>query len=135
MTGSRRMLTVMALMSLGALQALPQGVSPDDHIVSPSAAHHVVATSAQTRQQNLAKIERLFASDPAQKAFKSMKLDPEKISHAVSSLSDEEVASLARRTEQIQNDLAAGALTNQQITYILIALGTAVIILVLVAAR
>ena len=135
MTGSRRMLTVMALMSLGALQALPQRVSPDDHIVLPSAAHHAVASSAQPRQQNVAKIESLFASEPAQKAFKSMKLDPEKISHAVSSLSDEEVASLARRTEQIQNDLAAGALTNQQITYILIALGTAVIILVLVAAR
>ena len=135
MTGSRRMLTVMALMSLGALQALPQGVSPDDHIVSPSAAHHAVASAAQARQQNLARIDNLFASEPAQKAFKSMKLDPEKISRAVSALSDEEVASMARRAAQIQNDVAAGALTNQQITYILIALGTAVIILVLVAAR
>ena len=135
MTVSRRMLTVMALMSLGALQALPQGVSPGDHIVSSSAAHHAVASPAQARQQNLVQIEKLFASEPAQQAFKTIKLDPAKVSHAVSALSDEEVAGLARRAEQIQHDLAAGALTNQQITYILIALGTAVIILVLVAIK
>ena len=135
MTVSRRMLTVMALMSLGALQALPQGVLPDDHIVSSSAAHHAVASPAQARQQNLAQIKKLFASEPAQQAFKTIKLDPAKVSRAVSALSDEEVAGLARRAEQIQHDLAAGALTNQQITYILIALGTAVIILVLVAIK
>jgi len=129
------MLTVMALMSLGALQALPQGVSSDDHIVSPSLRIMWSRLRRRRVSQNLAKIERLFASDPAQEAFRSMKLEPEKISHAVSALSDEEVASLARRAQQIQNNLAAGALTNQQITYILIALGTAVIILVLVAAR
>ena len=39
---------------------------------------------------------------------------------------------LAAQTRQIQNDFAAGALTNQQITYILIALGTAVIVLIAV---
>jgi hypothetical protein len=42
---------------------------------------------------------------------------------------------LVARTDKLQHDVAAGALSNQQITYILIALATAVIILVIVAAR
>ena len=50
-------------------------------------------------------------------------------------MSDEDLARLAAQSEKLQKDVAAGALTNQQITYILIALGTAVIILVIVAAR
>ena len=45
---------------------------------------------------------------------------------------DEELARLAARTDKVQRDMAAGALTNQQITYILIALGTAVLVLILV---
>ena len=49
-------------------------------------------------------------------------------------LSDEELARLAARTDKVQRDMAAGALNNQQITYILIALGTAVLVLILVKA-
>jgi len=74
-------------------------------------------------------------SEPARKAFETVKLDPAKVSQALAFLNDDELARLAAQSEKIQHDVAAGALTNQQITYILIALGTAVIILVIVAAR
>ena len=49
-------------------------------------------------------------------------------------LSDEEPARLARHTDKIQNDLAVGAITGEQLTYIIIALVTAVAILISVAA-
>jgi hypothetical protein len=49
-------------------------------------------------------------------------------------MSPEELARLAEKTNQIQNDFAAGSLTNQQLTYIVIALGTAVLVLLIVAA-
>jgi hypothetical protein len=62
-------------------------------------------------------------------------MDQSKVRQAVSFLSDEELARLAARATRIENDFAAGALNNQQITYILIALATAVVILVIVAAR
>ena len=58
-----------------------------------------------------------------------------KIEKAFPQLSDEELARLALQTDKIQNDLAAGALTNQQLTYMTIALATAVIILIIVAAK
>ena len=44
----------------------------------------------------------------------------------------QELAKLAQQTRHVQNDFAAGVLTNQQITYILIALATAVIVLIAV---
>jgi hypothetical protein len=94
-----------------------------------------VRSAVQARQANLAKVEKFFSSEPAKQALETVKLDSAMISHAVSFLSDEELARLATKSEKIQNDIAAGALTNQQITYILIALATAVIILVIVAAR
>jgi hypothetical protein len=39
---------------------------------------------------------------------------------------------LAAQTEKVQADLAGGELNNQQITYIIIALATAVVVLILV---
>ena len=47
-------------------------------------------------------------------------------------MNSDELAKLAVQTRQVQSDFAAGALTNQQITYILIALGTAVVVLIAV---
>jgi hypothetical protein len=41
---------------------------------------------------------------------------------------------LVAQTEKVQTDIAGGALDNQQITYVVIALAAAVLVLVLVAA-
>ena len=62
-------------------------------------------------------------------ALKASNLDMRKVETAVSFLSDEELAKLAAQSREMQRDLAAGALNNQQITYILIALVTAVIVI------
>jgi hypothetical protein len=91
-----------------------------------------LARSANARKENLAQVRSFFSSDIAQKAFATAKLDPSRIDKAVSALDADELAKLAAQTRQVQNDFAAGVLTNQQITYILIALGTAVIVLILV---
>jgi hypothetical protein len=75
----------------------------------------------------------LCSKDPAQKPRRcALKVDYQKVQKAVATLSPEELARLASQTNQIQKDVAGGALTNQQLTYIVIALGTAVIVLVLV---
>ena len=66
--------------------------------------------------------------------LKAGKVDYKKVDQAIATLSPEELARLATRTNQIQKDFAAGALTNQELTYIVIALATAVLILVIVAA-
>ena len=53
---------------------------------------------------------------------------------AVSQLNDDELARLQSRTEKVQRDLAAGSLTNQELTYIIIALATAVIVILILKA-
>jgi len=131
----RRFMIVLMLLTAGVLPLLSQTTSDGDHIVSARDLQQAMRASGQARQDNLAKIDRFFSSDPARKAFEAAKLDPAKASHAVNLLSDEELARLAARTDKLQHDVTAGALSNQQITYILIALATAVIILVIVAAR
>lgn len=47
-------------------------------------------------------------------------------------LSDDELAGLASRIDSAQTDFAGGSLDNEHITYIIIALAAAVIVLVLV---
>ena|SRR5215469_9625571 len=131
----RQFTIVLILFSAGVVPLLSQTASDADHIVSTRDLQQAVRATAQARQDNLAKVDQFFSSQPARKAFATVKLDPAKVSHAVSSLSDEELARLATQTDKLQRDVSAGALSNQQITYILIALATAVIILVIVAAR
>lgn len=132
----RQSLTMFVmLLSVCALPLASQTAPADDHIVPAPVLHQSVRSATQAREANVAKIEKLFSSEPAQNAFRTVNIDPAKLTRGLSMLSDEEIARLAARSEKLQNDVAAGSLSNQQITYILIALGTAVIILVIVAAR
>lgn len=131
----RQSLIMLTLFFPGVLP-LVSGTKPaEDHIVSASDLRQAVQSAAQTREANLAKIEKFFSTDSAKTAFATVKLDPTKVSRAVALLNDDEIAHLAAQTDRIQNDVAAGSLSNQEITYILIALATAVLILVIVAAK
>lgn len=130
---SRQLPIMLALLSLGVFPLLSE--TRQDHIVPAPDLHQAVRTAAQSRQDNLAKLDRFFASEPARKALETVKLEPVKVSRSLTLLSDEELANLAARSDKLQSDVAAGSLSNQQITYILIALATAVLILVIVAAR
>jgi hypothetical protein len=103
-----------------------------NHVVSPAELQQATASTARTRQQNIAKVEKFFSSEQSEKALRSAHLNPVQIKNAVPSLSDQELARLASRADKAQKDFAAGALNNQQITYILIAIGAAVIVLIAV---
>ena len=103
-----------------------------NHVVSPSELQQATASVGRTRQQNISKVEKFFSSEQAKKALKSAHLDPVQVKQAVPTLNDQELARLASRADKAQKDFAAGALTNQQITYILIAIGAAVIVLIAV---
>ncbi len=107
----------------------------EDHVVNPEELQAAIFNAARARQNDLSRVRSFFSSKPAVKALQGARLDPVKIERAVSQLDDQELARLASRTDQVQKDLAAGALNTQQLTYIVIALATAVIILVIVAAR
>ena len=107
-------------------------VAAEDHVVPLSDLHHDAAAVTQTREANTAKAERFFKSEPVEKALHSFKMDGDQVMKSVPMLSDAELAQLSSRIDSAQKDFAAGALDNEHITYIVIALAAAVIVLLLV---
>lgn len=121
---------VCLLAFLPALQAQSKG----EHVVPLSSLHQDAQDAAGERQANLTKLDRFFAGERAATALKAVNMNGEQVRRAVSMLSDAELASLSERASTADAGFSAGALSNQELTYIIIALATAVIILVIVAA-
>ena len=113
---------------------IPHIVWAQAQTVSPTELRKAIEVASQTRQKNLDQVRSFFSSDPARTALNSAKVDYQKVQRAVSTLSADELARLAARTHQIQTNFAAGAMSNQELTYIVIALAAAVVVLVVVAA-
>lgn len=127
-----RILTASLVCALTFLLQTPLLAAAQNHIVPPAELQQATASAARVRQQNIDKVEKFFSSEQAEKALKSARLDAVQVKKAVPTLSNQELARLASRADKAQKDFAAGALTNQQITYILIAIGAAVIVLIAV---
>jgi hypothetical protein len=107
----------------------------ETHVVPITELQARAISASGQRQSSVAKLDQFFSSGPARQALQSVKLDGNQVHQAVSLLSSEELARLASRTDKIQADFAAGALSNQELTYIVIALATAVIVIIIVKAR
>jgi hypothetical protein len=103
------------------------------HVVPLSELHQRPVEATAQREKDLQQLNRFFSSGPVSQALQTSKLDGERVRQAAAQLDDQELARLAERSRQVESDFAAGALNNQQLTYIIIALATAVIILVIVA--
>jgi len=123
---------VIAL-TLTALIPAMTAVAEESHVVPLTELHRDAAAATQARQMSLSKVEQFFSSSVAQESLRAAKIDGDQVKRALPLLSDEELGRLAARTDQAQADFAAGALSNLHLTYIVIALATAVIILVIVA--
>ena len=132
MQSTMRRVAGSLLFTLAALLLLSGSLSAQ-HVVKPADIQKDVVAASSAREGNLQKVDKFFSSEQAKQALKSARIDSGKLQKAVRALDDDELARLAARTDKVQQDFAAGALTNQEITYILIALATAVIIIVLVA--
>ncbi len=118
---------------LVAVLPLPQDLFAQEHVVSVQDLHRDLVAASQARQNNQAKVVKFLSTDLGQKALKSANLSYEKVQKAVSQLSDDELARLAAKSEKLQADFAGGKLSTNE-TYILIAVATAVIILLIVIA-
>ena len=130
----RRFVRISTAIFLVALFCGVPQLRAQDHLVSPEAIQQRLVSAAAERDRNMAALNGFFGTPAAQKALKGAGISSEQVTRAVSQLSDDEIAQLAAKADVSQHDFAAGALTNQQLTYVIIALATAVIILVIVAA-
>lgn len=122
------------VVTLVAAFLVPQDVLAQNHVVSPNELQQKATAVSRERQSRIERVQQFFASPSAEKALKSANIDQAQVKKAVSQLSDAELADLAAKTDKAQRDFAAGALTNQQITYILIALATAVVVILILKA-
>ena len=118
------------LMGLGFM--MPQTLVAQGKQVTPAELRDAVKRNAAIRQGNLDQVRSFFADPKVTKILKDAHLDSVRIDKSMSSLDASELSKLAARTTQVQSDFAAGALSNQELTYIVIAIGAAVIVLILV---
>lgn len=129
----RAILRTMAL-GVTSVLLLPAALRAGDHVVPLSELRESMISASRARRANVSTVENFLSSKVAADALKRAGLDRNYVIKAAAMLSDDELARLSARADRSQQDLAAGALTNQELTYIVIALATAVIILVIVAA-
>jgi len=125
----------MVLMMAFAWLAVPgQRLFAEEHAVTAADLHQALMDSATTRQTNVETVQKFFKSEVVQKTLGHQMVNAAKVEKAIPLLNDEELGRLAAQCQQVESDISAGELNNQEMTYILIALATAVIILVLVIA-
>jgi hypothetical protein len=115
------------------LFTFPPSLQAQTNVVKPADLHKELVSATQMRQKNLEKAKQFFSSNTAREALKTARIDPAQITAAVSTLSDGELAQLASRADKLQNDFAAGQLSNRDLLLILV--GLAVVILIIVAVR
>jgi hypothetical protein len=128
----RRAVKLGGVFAVFVLSLVSAPLRAQDHVVSDADLRRAVAQASEARQRNCAQVQRFFSREPVRKVLKSARLDPTKIERAIPALSDEELARLAARTNKVETDIAGGALTNEQLTYIVIALATAVVVILIV---
>ncbi len=132
---ARRTGSFLFIIALGLALNAPCVRAAENHVVSIPQLRQAVNLQAQSRQAKVAKIDEFFSTPRVEKTLKAAQIDPVQVRNAVPQLSDAELARLAARTDKLQRDFAAGSLTNQQITYILIAIGTALLITIIFVAK
>ena len=130
----RKRLAILLAVAFSLLAAPTQRLFADEHAVSAADLHQALVDSAKTRQTNVETVQKFFSSKVVEKALSRQIVSVSKVEKAIPFLSDEELSRLASQCRQVDSDISGGELNNQEVTYILIALATAVIILVLVAA-
>ncbi len=125
-------ITAALILTATSGMAQPTSANPDDeHIVSREELHEMTADITVQRQENEEKVKAFFATEMATSVLDKMHLNGTRIDQALGKLSNDELERLAQQADEAKTKFAGGALNNQQITYILIALATAVIVLIL----
>jgi hypothetical protein len=116
--------------SVCGLWIAPAVPASGDHVVSRAELRRELQRASATRRDDLQAVERLLRSERAGQALKSVRLDPARAIQAAALLEDEELARLAARAREAERDFQAGALSNEHLTYIVIALSAAVLVLI-----
>lgn len=124
----------LILLLASVLLAVPQHAfaQAPTHVVSSADLQRDVTSSSAARQQNIKEVENFLAMPGARQTLESAHIDYRQVKNAVPQLNDQELARLAKISQNAQNQFAAGSLSNRDLLWII--LGAAVIIIIVVAA-
>ncbi|MBI3278334.1 MAG: hypothetical protein HYZ57_00665 [Acidobacteria bacterium] len=111
--------------------AAPPSFSAQPHVVALAELQADIVRTSQARQRNRDAVAGLLSSPRAEAALRAAHIDLKQVKTAVATLSDEDLARLAARSQKVEADLAAGRLTDRDL--ILILVGLAALILIIVA--
>jgi hypothetical protein len=131
LTWSVRLLALTLILCWAEAPAQVQA-QEKQHVVPLAELNKDVAKVGEARRANEATVRQLFSSEAAQKALKSANLDYAKVENAVGQLSDADVAKLAERSKQIEDNFAAGRNFSDRDLLVIVIIG--VLIIALVAA-
>jgi len=79
-----------------------------DMIVSPLELREAISGVGRTRAKNLSEVRTFLSSDRVRAALKSARVDFQRVDKAVATLSPDDLARVATRTQQMREDFAAG---------------------------
>lgn len=108
--------------------------APADHVVPLQEIDKRIAGESAQRRANLGKVESFLAMERVDEVLRNAKLDSQAIRAASAMLSDEELSKLAKRADRVRADIQGGALSNLELTYIVIALVTALVVVIIFVA-
>ncbi len=128
-----RIFRTLPILVLSVAVAFPQSLVAQDHVVSSSDLRKDLQEASSARERNLARLHDVFSSEQGQKALENLHVSYHQVDKAVGSLSDDDLARLAARSQTVQSDFAAGNLSNRDLIWILV--GIAALILIIVAVR
>lgn len=115
-----------------SLSAAAPAATRQDHVL-PLA--EMQSSAAKLRRKRLDKVSGLLSLPQVRQALSAAKLDVDRIQQAAALLSDAELSRLARDAEKARMDIEGGSLTNQELTYVVIALATALVVTLIFIAR
>ena len=129
----RRNVPAIPLVLFLVLNLVPLTLA-QDHIVGETVLQDTLRNSALERESNARMVGEFFSSPQVGNVLGRFSfLDLDRITDAIPTLSDHELATLAEQIEELDEDVKAGALSNEHLTYIVIALAAAVIVLIAVS--
>ncbi len=114
--------------------AIPSMVmAQTEHVVGPLDLQKAQQNATSARQQNIDTLQGFLGSAEARESLEKAHINPVQVEKAMAGLSDQELAQLASRANTVQNEFAAGDLSNHDLLLILV--GIAALILIIVAVR
>jgi hypothetical protein len=131
LTSAWQFARVGPVLVLGVILGVHPSLWAQTHVVTPDELQKEAVAATSARQHNEQTVNQFLSTPAAQKALRSAHVDPKQVKTAVSSLSDEELAELASRTEKAQADFAAG-FTNHDLLIVLIGLVAVILLIVAV---